>query len=465
MRSQVCFQKVRTIGLKGERIFVCRKLILFSERIMYSSYDDDDDDWCYCASCNRDVHRHGYSTRQWQVKPPGVRRCIKCIHGGSPSPNSYGSDSYGNESDAEDNCRCACCLRDLPMESYSRNQWESKPVGIRRCVDCIQGSSKRRQDPEYNDDQRGTATTTTTAKRSRDDPVPSPLGKHYTLFFDGACSPNPGKGGCGYVLCDGSDTFKGRQQLGECTSNIAEYLGLIHGLHYLHSKEPDPEKVSSLIVCGDSELVIRQLIGEYKVVNPRLLLYYQLARALLKKFGKVMVGHVSREDNYADALAKDAVQEHSRQQHLDDGIRLSFYPHLCKALATKVLDKPLRATIQAPTARLPRSMIDAEFLYRINPSYFKEIRPTEAKLVVNKGPMLNVLGKLDVDLVVYSPIGVVIQKPFVVENLPVPVHLKSNPILLGAIPDVSSIDDVDFGQDYASRPYWHSDTLFLPYAF
>ena len=124
----------------------------------------------------------------------------------------------------------------------------------------------------------------------------------YTLFFDGCCKGNPGIGSIGVVLyrdeeeiwCDCK--FIGKNE----TNNSAEYSALIYGLEYvIENKITD-----NLIVKGDSQLVIRQMLGEYKVKSPNLLDNYQKAKKLATKIPKVTFIHVPREENSrADELA------------------------------------------------------------------------------------------------------------------------------------------------------------------
>jgi ribonuclease HI len=123
------------------------------------------------------------------------------------------------------------------------------------------------------------------------------------LYSDGASSGNPGPAGIGYVLIADGHTYRHSEDIGEATNNIAEYTALIRGL----------EKASSLGVGDltaylDSELVVRQINGEYKVKNPALRELYNKAVSLLKGFSSYSISHIPRERNKeADALSKKAV--------------------------------------------------------------------------------------------------------------------------------------------------------------
>ncbi|MCM8814916.1 MAG: ribonuclease HI family protein, partial [Candidatus Omnitrophica bacterium] len=86
--------------------------------------------------------------------------------------------------------------------------------------------------------------------------------KSLILCFDGASRPNPGKSACAYVIIDEHSEIieQAGKFLGEGTNNIAEYLGLILGL--LACVKHKPEK---LIIYSDSNLVIQQINGKYRV--------------------------------------------------------------------------------------------------------------------------------------------------------------------------------------------------------
>lgn len=137
-----------------------------------------------------------------------------------------------------------------------------------------------------------------------------------TLRFDGACQPNPGEGGAGYVIFNdnnGNTIVEGQHYVGDdCTNNVAEYFGLIEGLKRLRDSSHD---IGHLSIEGDSELVINQLRGFYRVNSPRLRPLVQRARQLLnacegKVFDSYDFSHIGRDYNArADQLAKDAIQD------------------------------------------------------------------------------------------------------------------------------------------------------------
>jgi len=131
----------------------------------------------------------------------------------------------------------------------------------------------------------------------------------YTLFTDGACRGNPGIGGAGALLLDeqGEVAATGKKYLGECTNNIAEYEALILGL-----EEALDRRCRRLHIFLDSELLVRQVRGEYKVKNPRLKILMEKLRHLLSKLETYTIQHVAREGNtLADTLANEAIDGYS----------------------------------------------------------------------------------------------------------------------------------------------------------
>ena len=127
----------------------------------------------------------------------------------------------------------------------------------------------------------------------------------YTLRTDGGSRGNPGPAGAGFVLEDvaGAIVRSGGRYLGVRTNNEAEYEALIWGLATALD-----HGVSSLRVCADSELVVKQINGEYRVKKEDLKPLFARAKALLGRFDSVLVTHVRREMNVAaDEMANAAM--------------------------------------------------------------------------------------------------------------------------------------------------------------
>jgi len=127
----------------------------------------------------------------------------------------------------------------------------------------------------------------------------------HTLRTDGGARGNPGPGGAGFVLEDSSGAVVrcGGRFLGSVTNNVAEYEALIWGMETALD-----QGVSRLKVCADSELVVRQMNGIYRVKNEGLKPLFARAQALVRRFGSVEIVHVRREQNVAaDELANAAM--------------------------------------------------------------------------------------------------------------------------------------------------------------
>lgn len=125
-------------------------------------------------------------------------------------------------------------------------------------------------------------------------------------FTDGASRGNPGDGGIGVILKDehGATFQRLSGYLGETTNNIAEYSALLACLHAVGKTS-----CSRLVVHSDSELMVRQLKGEYRVKDATLKQYHQKVQALLQSAPfDFIIKHVRREENKeADAMANLAI--------------------------------------------------------------------------------------------------------------------------------------------------------------
>ena len=131
------------------------------------------------------------------------------------------------------------------------------------------------------------------------------------MHFDGGAHPNPGCGGCGFIIKDvNTGRVLGRQSLAlpsfGCTNNIAEYAGLKNGLSYAYHQLG----IRTLRVCGDSEVVINQMNGAYQCRSENLISLFRECKTLASQFVSVIFEHVPRASNSeADALASKGVQE------------------------------------------------------------------------------------------------------------------------------------------------------------
>lgn len=126
------------------------------------------------------------------------------------------------------------------------------------------------------------------------------------LRSDGGARGNPGPAGAGFVIeVDGQIVCSGGRYLGETTNNIAEYEALIWGLENVRALG-----YAQVSVFADSELLVKQINGDYKVKNAGLKPLFARTLALLRGFNSFDVGHVRREHNKAaDAMANAAMDE------------------------------------------------------------------------------------------------------------------------------------------------------------
>jgi len=127
----------------------------------------------------------------------------------------------------------------------------------------------------------------------------------WTLNSDGGARGNPGPGGAGIILRapDGTIVCRGGAFLGSVTNNVAEYEALLWGLRAALA-----HGAARLEVRADSELVVKQLRGEYRVKNEGLRPLFVAAQGLRRGFEEIEFVHVRREQNAeADALANEAM--------------------------------------------------------------------------------------------------------------------------------------------------------------
>jgi ribonuclease HI len=131
------------------------------------------------------------------------------------------------------------------------------------------------------------------------------LDSRFSLYTDGGSRGNPGPAGIGAVLlsADGDVVDELSQFIGGATNNVAEYQALLAGLELALDRE-----VEQLDVFLDSELVVRQLSGRYRVNDQTLKALHAQAIHLMHKFRQIDVQHVRREQNVAaDALVNQAL--------------------------------------------------------------------------------------------------------------------------------------------------------------
>src|SRR5438270_9836376 len=147
--------------------------------------------------------------------------------------------------------------------------------------------------------------TRSTSSKSAFEPHENPPEHHLIAHSDGGARGNPGPAGYGVVIKDetGRKVAALSEYLGHQTNNFAEYQGLIAALEYAIEHGPKAMKLIS-----DSELLVRQIKGIYKVKNPTLQDLHGRAKELIAQLDWFSIGHAMREQNQeADQLANEAM--------------------------------------------------------------------------------------------------------------------------------------------------------------
>jgi ribonuclease HI len=129
------------------------------------------------------------------------------------------------------------------------------------------------------------------------------------IYIDGCSKGNPGQAGAAALIYDADNRLlaKASRYLGQATNNVAEYNALLLAL-----EEAATLKGRQLQVFSDSELMVRQYNGEYKIKNKTLQGLHIKVRQWVAKFDRVSLTHIPREENReADALANRVVKEHA----------------------------------------------------------------------------------------------------------------------------------------------------------
>lgn len=132
----------------------------------------------------------------------------------------------------------------------------------------------------------------------------------YEANIDGGSRGNPGPAAYGVVIRDakGEVVARLKKYIGQNTNNVAEYFGLIAALDYAQT-----HGVRVLRVESDSELLVKQMRGQYKVKSGDLRPLHERAKKMSQAFESFRIDHVNREENReADALVNQALDETSR---------------------------------------------------------------------------------------------------------------------------------------------------------
>lgn len=163
---------------------------------------------------------------------------------------------------------------------------------------------------------------------------PAPPAGVHLAHIDGASRGNPGPAAYAVILRrpDGSKIVEIGKQIGRETNNVAEYYGLIAALDYAAD-----HGIRALRVLSDSELLVRQMLGQYKVKNAALKPLFERARKLTRALEYFAIEHVPREANGdADALANLALDRMNssafiEQQPAGNPVDFSIKPRQIRA--------------------------------------------------------------------------------------------------------------------------------------
>jgi len=133
--------------------------------------------------------------------------------------------------------------------------------------------------------------------------------KKVIVHCDGASRSNPGRASVGVVIFDEEMNILKRykEYIGIATNNVAEYMSLIAALKLSYDFTHN-----EIVVYMDSELIIKQMKGLYKIKNTTLYVLYSEAKKIEESFSKIVYKNVPRENKYqkiADALANEALDE------------------------------------------------------------------------------------------------------------------------------------------------------------
>jgi ribonuclease HI len=196
-------------------------------------------------------------------------------------------------------------------------------------------------------------------------PAPKHATPAYSANIDGGSRGNPGPAAYGVVIRGpgGAIVAKLKKYIGRSTNNVAEYYGLIAALDYAQS-----HGIRTLCVESDSELLVKQMRGQYRVKSAELQPLFERARKMARNFEAFRIDHVYRERNTeADALANEALDE-------TDGASVKLFGSSAKSRLGGAPSQKLRARYRNGA------------LHLLNPLQLPE--DTEVEVVVKPVPKI-----------------------------------------------------------------------------
>ncbi len=135
------------------------------------------------------------------------------------------------------------------------------------------------------------------------------MSSKFRIYSDGGARGNPGPAAIGIMICDeqGEVIQDHKETIGETTNNVAEYTAVIVGLEL--ARKLGAQDIDYYV---DSELVAKQISGEYRVKTPHILVLYKEVKERMKHFKKIKFHHVPRTHEqlcYVDKLVNEALDE------------------------------------------------------------------------------------------------------------------------------------------------------------
>ena len=138
-----------------------------------------------------------------------------------------------------------------------------------------------------------------------------------TLIFDGGSRGNPGPSAFCYILMDdGGILCIHSEYIGIATNNLSEYVGFLNGLRYLVNFV-DPSK-SVLKIKTDSELIVKQMKGDYSIRNPKLKELADEIKFILSRFKDFDLSHIPRSENLADEFVRRILESRKKGRDVED---------------------------------------------------------------------------------------------------------------------------------------------------
>ena len=180
---------------------------------------------------------------------------------------------------------------------------------------------------------------------------PKPAAAVHRANIDGGSRGNPGPAAYGVVIRDGRGEIvaKLKKYIGRTTNNVAEYYGLIAAMDYAQS-----HSIRALRIESDSELLVKQMRGQYKVKSEDLRPLFERAQKMSKALDSFRIEHVYREQNReADALANEALDE------TEGKVSVSATTKKTEAASSKA--EPARSKAEAVSSKPEPRKIQARF--------------------------------------------------------------------------------------------------------